>query len=81
MGIVVVQVIHDGAIELGDAGEGAAADAVSGDLGEEAFNRGEPESRGRREVQTEAWMRLEPALYGRGLVGGIVIGDQVEGGV
>src|SRR6516165_9521552 len=63
---------------LGDALEGTAADAVSGDLGEEALNHVEPGSRGRREVQMEARMRLEPALYGRGLVGGIVVDHQVE---
>ena len=46
--------------------------------GEEALNHVEPGSRGRREVQMEARMGLEPALYGRRLVGGIVVDDQVE---
>jgi hypothetical protein len=41
--------------------------------GEEALNHVEPGSRGR-----EARMGLEPALYGRRLVGGIVVDDQVE---
>jgi hypothetical protein len=31
-----------------------------------------------REVQVEARMRLEPALYRRRLVGGIVADDQVK---
>lgn len=75
---MVFQVFHDGALELGDALEGAAANAVSGDLGEEALHHVEPGRRGRREVQMEARMRLEPALYGRCLVGGIVVDDQVE---
>jgi hypothetical protein len=35
VGIVVLQVFHDGALELSDAFKGAAADAISGDLGEE----------------------------------------------
>jgi hypothetical protein len=46
--------------------------------GEEALNHVEPGSRGRREVQMKARMGLEPALYGRRLVGGIVVDDQVE---
>ena len=58
--------MHDGVFQLGDALEGAASNAVSGDLGEEALHHVEPGSRGRREVQMEARMRLEPALYGRG---------------
>src|SRR6266404_4769310 len=70
IGIVVLQVLHDGALEFGDAVEGAAANAVSGDLGEEALNHVEPGRRGRGEVQVEARMRLEPALYGRRLMGG-----------
>lgn len=38
----------------------------------------EPGSRGRREVQMEARMLLEPALDGRRLMGGVVVDDQVE---
>ncbi|MGY3387567.1 hypothetical protein ACVWW6_000158 [Bradyrhizobium sp. USDA 3311] len=38
--------------------ESTAANAVSGDLGEEALNHVEQGSQGRREVKTEAWMRL-----------------------
>ena len=49
--IVVFQIFHDGALQLGDAVEGAAADAVSGDLGKEAFDHVEPGRRGGREVQ------------------------------
>ena len=78
IGIVVVQVVMDSALKFGDALEGAAADAVSRDLGEEALNHVEPGGRGRREVQMEAGMRLEPALYGRGLVSGIVVDHQME---
>src|SRR5882757_7556759 len=56
----------------------AATDAVSGDLGKEPLNHVEPGSRGRCEVQMETWMPFDPALYGRGLVGGIVVNDQME---
>jgi hypothetical protein len=61
-----------------DALEGAAADAFTSDLGEEAFDHVEPGRRGRCEVQMEAGMCLEPALHGRGLVSGIVVNDEIE---
>ena len=54
IGVVVLLVIH---LELGDAVEGAATNAVSGDLGEEALDHVEPGSRGRREVRMKARMR------------------------
>jgi hypothetical protein len=58
--------------------EGAAPDAVSGDLGEKALDHVKPGGRGRREVQMEAGMRCDPALHGCGLVSGIVINDKME---
>lgn len=45
MGIVVLQVFHDGALEFGHTLEGAAANAISGDLGEEALDHVEPGAR------------------------------------
>src|SRR6201993_2240044 len=72
------RVFHDGALELGDTLEGAAPDAFAGDLGKEALHHIEPGRRGRREVEMEARMRLEPALHAGGLVGGIVVDDQVK---
>ena len=76
--VVVFQVFHDGAFELRDTLEGAAADTFSGDLGEEPLDHVEPGSRGRREVQMEAGMGFEPALYGRRLMGGVVVNDEME---
>ena len=46
------------AFKIGDACEGTASGEISGDLGEEALNHVEPGSRGRREVQMEAFMGL-----------------------
>src|ERR1700739_2398118 len=43
--------------------EGAAADAISSDLVEEPLNHVEPGSRGGCEVQMEAGVRFDPALY------------------
>src|SRR5215471_9172645 len=67
-----------GVLELGDGFEGAAADAVSGDLGEEALDHVEPGRRSRCEVQVEARMGLEPALHDGCLMGGVVIDDEVK---
>jgi len=75
IGIVVLQVIHNGVLELGDALEGPAANAVSGDLGEEALDHVEPGSRGRREVEVETRMGLEP---GRGFMGGVVVNHEMK---
>jgi hypothetical protein len=50
------------ALLIREALEGAAANAFSSDLGEEPLDHVEPGGRGRREVQMEAGMSLEPAL-------------------
>ena len=73
---MVFQVLHDSPLQLGDALEGATSNAVSGDLGEEAFDHVEPGRRGGCEVQMEAWMRLEPAFDGGRLMRGIVVDDE-----
>ena len=78
MAIVVVEIVHDGLLQFVDALEDAAADAFSGDLGKEALDHVEPRAGRGREVQTEARMPLEPALYRGGLVGSIIIDDQMQ---
>ena len=78
VGIVVLQVFHDGALEFGDALERAAPDTVSGDLGKEAFNHIEPRRRSRCEVEMEARVRLKPTLHAGGLMGGVVVSDQMK---
>ena len=78
MAIVVVEIVHDGFLQFVDALEDAAADAFSGDLGKEALDHVEPRAGRGREVQMEARMPLEPALYRGGLVGGIIIDDQMQ---
>src|SRR6202040_2088051 len=65
-------------LQFVDALEDAAADAFSGDLGKEALDHVEPRAGRRREVQMKARMPLEPALYRGGLVGGIIIDDQMQ---
>ena len=75
---MIFEVFHDGALQFIDALEDAAANTLSGDLGEEALDHVEPGSRGRREVQMEAGMGFEPALYGRSLMRGIIVNDEME---
>ena len=47
VGIVLSKIVHDRLLQLGDAVEGAAADALFGDLGEEALDQVEPGGGGR----------------------------------
>ena len=77
-GVMVVEIVHDGGFEIGDALEDAAPDTLAGDLGEEALDHVEPRRGGRNEVQVEAWMALEPARHGRCLMGGVVVEDEVQ---
>ena len=76
--VVFVEIVHDGLLQFIDALEDAAADAPSGDLGEEALDHVEPRAGSGREVQVKARMPLEPALYRRGLVGSITVDDEMQ---
>src|SRR5689334_5555252 len=75
LGVVVVlgEVAVDGTLEVGDAREHAAADALAGDLGEEALDQVEPGGRGWREVPVAARMLRQPCLHDRMLMGGVVV--------
>jgi len=75
---VIFQVFYDSPLKVGDALENAAADTLSGDLGEKALDHIEPGSRGRRKVQMEAGMRFDPTLHRRGLVSGVVVDNEME---
>src|SRR5258708_23344139 len=78
MTVVFVEIVHDGLLQFIDALEDAAADAPSGDLGKEALDHVEPRAGSGREVQVKARMPLEPALYRGGLVGGIIVDDEMQ---
>ena len=52
--IVGLDIAVDGLAQLGDGMEDAALEAVSGELGEEGFDRVDPGASGGREVQREA---------------------------
>jgi hypothetical protein len=51
----MLQIGLDNGLEVSDACEDAAADAVAGDLGEEPFDHVEPGGRGRGEMQMETY--------------------------
>ena len=78
MGVVLIEVVHDSALQFADAFEHAAPDVLVGDQAEEPFNLVEPGRRGRREMHVEAGMLGQPRLDRRMLVGGVVVGDQVR---
>jgi hypothetical protein len=74
----MLQVFPDGGYEFGDALERAASDAILGDQTEEALDQVEPGRGSRREVHMEPRMPLEPSLDPGMLVGGVVVGNQVQ---
>src|SRR3954468_3869839 len=78
MAVVVVEIGHDGLLQFVDALEDAASDALAGDLGKEPLDHVEPRAGSGREVQVKSRMPLEPALYRGGLVGGIIVGDEMQ---
>ena len=80
-GIVLVEIVMDGGLQLRDALEDAAPDALAGDLGEEALDEVQPGRRSWNEVQREAWMPLQPCFHLIGLVGCVVVDDEMEVGV
>ena len=73
LGVVLQQVIVDRFFEVIDAAIAPAADALCGDLGEEAFDEVHPGRACRREVQLEAGMFLQPGHHLGRLVGGVVV--------
>jgi len=54
IGVMAHQVVVDGVLEVGDAPEGAAPDALGCDLGEEPLDEVEPGGARRREVAGKA---------------------------
>src|SRR5260221_381035 len=78
IGIAAVEIVVDCLLELGDAPEDAAPDALGGDLGEEALDEIEPGCARRREVQLEAPMLGEPRLHLGRLVRPVVVEHQVD---
>ena len=74
----MIDPFYDSLLQFGNVVEDTSAYLLASDFGEEALNQIEPGRRCRDEVQLEARMALEPTLYSRRLVRGVVVGDQVE---
>lgn len=75
VGVSVFQVFHDRALEFGNALEGRRGGCGFGVI---SAKKRSIVSRGRREVQMEAGVCLEPKPYGHCLFGGVVVNDQME---
>ena len=73
-----IEIVLNCAFEFGDALEHAAADAITCDQAEEAFDLIEPGRRSGGEMHVEARMFGQPCFDRRMLMGGIVVGDQVQ---
>src|SRR5262252_9081792 len=64
--------------EFFDAAVGGAAELAVGQFGEPPLHQVEPGGTGRGEVQAEAGVADQPVADGGGLVGGVVVADQMQ---
>ena len=64
--------------QFGHAGKDTATQALGRDVAEEPLHHVQPRGRGRGEMHLETRVLGEPALYGRMLVGGVVVDDQMQ---
>ena len=77
LSVVLQQVVVGRAWEIIDAGVAAAADAICGDLGEEALDEVHAVRAGRCETQFEAGMLFQPGLHIGRLEGCLVVENQM----
>src|SRR5271167_408709 len=68
----------DSSLEIDHASEDTALQSLLGKFGEEPLDCVEPRARGRREVEGEARMAVEPLTHLRMLVDGVVVEDHVD---
>src|SRR6266446_5915669 len=78
IGVAVRDPVFDRCDEFWHVGERTSPDALAGDLGEQPFDEIEPRAGCRREVEMEPGMALEPALHGGCLMGGVVVGNEMQ---
>ena len=69
----------DGGLKIDHAPEDTTLQSLLGKFCEEPFDRIEPGARGRREVESEARVPVEPSRHLRMLVGSVVVEDPVHG--
>src|ERR1700739_3208025 len=72
------KVAVDRGLQIDDRVEAAAADALTGECGEEVLDRVQPRCRGRSEVKAPARVPLQPSPYLRVLVRRIVVDDRLN---
>ena len=71
-------VLVDRCLQFGHAGEHSSAQTFGRDVAKESLHHVQPRRRGRREVHVKSWVFGQPLLNSRVLVGGVVVGDQVQ---
>ena len=71
-------VVIDGGDQFGHAREHTAAQPFHRDVPKEPLNHVQPRRRGRREMHVDARPFGKAALHGGMLVGGVIVGDQVQ---
>src|SRR6266498_5913420 len=64
--------------QIGDAGEGAAADRLASDDPKEDLDQVHPTRRGRGEVQSDPWVARQPRPDPRMPVGAVVVEHDVQ---
>src|SRR5918994_2325365 len=75
------EIVRDRGLELAGAAMRATPDLLLRQGREPALDQIHPRRPGRREVQVEARMPSQPATNQRGLVGPVVVQDQMDGEV
>ena len=78
MTVMVFEVSTARGFQFAGAAVSPAAQLLFGEQREPALHQVEPGAAGRGEVQMEARMAQQPALDGRGLMGAVIIEDQVQ---
>src|ERR1700678_3917019 len=76
--IICCDVVEDGLAQMGHRVKAAAADSLSGDLGEPALDLVQPGGMGRYKMQMESRVALEPAHNRSRLMRGVVVQHQMH---
>jgi hypothetical protein len=76
--VVAVDVGTDRGLQVGDVGEGAAADCLAGDDAEEDLHHVQPRAAGGREMQCHSGVFAQPGFHAGVLVGGVVVADDAQ---
>ena len=76
---MVFDVLLNGLNQFRHVSEHSAADPFGSEFAEETFDHIEPRAARGREMQVEPRMPLEPPLHLGVLVGGIIVGDEMQG--